>query len=123
MKFARIAFLAGVYGIIAIVPLYFLEQVLAKQSHQPFYHPEFFYGFVGVTLAWQVAFLIIATDPLRYRPIMSAACLEKLSFAVAIPILFFLNRVSLNMVAAAGADTCLLALFVAALVVTARKKS
>ena len=36
-----------------------------------------YYGFVGVTLAWQVAFLVIASDPVRYRTFMLTAMLEK----------------------------------------------
>ena len=33
-------------------------------------HPGFYYGFVGCALAWQVAFCFIATNPVRYRPLM-----------------------------------------------------
>jgi hypothetical protein len=32
-------------------------------------HPEFYYGFVGIATAWQVAFVIIGRDPERYRPL------------------------------------------------------
>jgi len=124
MKFARIAFLiAGIYGIVVIAPQYFLEQTLAQQSQHPFYHPEYFYGFLGVTLAWQIVFLIIAADPLRFRPIMFAACVEKLGFGVAIPILYALNRVTLDMVVAACIDLVLLVLFVVSIILTAKVKA
>ncbi|HEY9788469.1 MAG TPA: hypothetical protein V6D17_23975 [Candidatus Obscuribacterales bacterium] len=119
MKFARIVYLiAGVYGILAIAPMYFLEKTMAQQT-LPFNHPEFFYGFLGVTLAWQIAFLIISTDPARYRPLMFAACVEKLSFGAAVAALYALNRVAMSMVAAAGIDIVLLVLFLIALAKTA----
>jgi len=71
MKFARIVFLiAGIYGILVLTPLYFLEQTIGRETPPPITHPEFFYGFVGVGLAWQIVFLIIARDPLRFRPMM-----------------------------------------------------
>ena len=33
-------------------------------------HPEFFYGFVGIALVFQIIFLIIAREPLKYRLLM-----------------------------------------------------
>ena len=65
-------------------------------------HPEFYYGFFSVALAWQVAFLIIARDPRRFRPIIVAAILEKLSYAIACAVLFMEGRV-VAIVAAGGA--------------------
>ena len=38
----------------------------------PVTHPEFYYGFVGVALAFQLVFLTIASDPLKYRPLILA---------------------------------------------------
>ena len=35
-------------------------------------------------IAWQLAFLIIGRDPVRYRPLMLAAMVEKFSFALAL---------------------------------------
>lgn len=123
MRFAKIVFLvAGIYGLAALAPLYFLEGLLTSQTKLPFNHPEYFYGFLGVALSWQIVFLIIASNPLRYRPIMYAACLEKLSFAVAVPILFAQNRVPLNMVAAAAIDAVFLLLFITALMKTRKKE-
>ena len=48
--------------------------------------PEHFYGFIGVARAWQVIFLIVASDVMRYRPLMLAGVLEKLSFGAAVAI-------------------------------------
>lgn len=71
--------LAGIVGILEIVPLYFLEATLGRSQPPPIAHPEFYYGFVGVVLAWQIAFLIISRDPQRYVALMPAVFLEKLS--------------------------------------------
>ena len=42
----------------------------------------FFHGFVGTALAFQLVFWIIGGDPVRHRPLMLAAVLEKLAFVV-----------------------------------------
>ena len=80
MKLARITFLiAGIYGLIVLTPLYFLEGTIARQTPPPITHVEFFYGFIGAALAWQVVFLLIARDPARYRLMMLPSILEKIS--------------------------------------------
>jgi hypothetical protein len=84
MRFARWVFLlAGIYGILVIAPQYFLAEKIGDDYPPAITHPEYFYGFVGVGLAWQIAFLIIATDPARFRPIMLAGILEKVTFGFA----------------------------------------
>jgi hypothetical protein len=84
MRFARWVFLlAGIYGIAVILPQYFLEARIGRDYPPAITHPEYFYGFVGVGLAWQVTFLIIAADPGRFRPIMIGGILEKISFGFA----------------------------------------
>src|SRR5215467_11349376 len=94
VRFARGIFLvAGVLGLMEIVPLYFLEATIGIKQPPPITHPGFYYGFVGVTLAWQIAFLIISRDPLRYLPLMPALFLEKLLYPVAVYVLFAQGRV------------------------------
>ena len=115
MKFAKLIFLvAGIYGLIVMLPQYFLESKIGVDSPPPISHPEFYYGFIGVTVAWQIVFLVLSSDPIRYRPMMIAAVLEKLSFAAAIAMLFTQQRVSWLMLAPAGIDLLLSILFVAA---------
>lgn len=54
MKFAKLVFLvAGIYGLIVVLPQYFLESKVGVDSPPPITHPEFYYGFIGVTAAWQ----------------------------------------------------------------------
>lgn len=115
MKFARRVFLlAGIYGLLVLVPLYFLEEKTSRDFPPPITHPEYYYGFIGVAVAWQVLFLFLARDPSRYRPMMIPAVLEKASFAIAVFVLFALDRVPFLMLVAAIPDLILGALFVAA---------
>ncbi|WP_010584930.1 hypothetical protein [Schlesneria paludicola] len=115
MNFARQVFrYAGIYGLIVMTPQYFLEHQVGVQEPPAITHPEFFYGFLGVGIAWQVAFIIIAQSPDRYRPLMIAAMIEKFSFGIAVPILFALGRVSGTVFGFAIIDLIFAALFVEA---------
>jgi hypothetical protein len=121
MRIARWIFgIAGVYGILVIAPLYFMEARIGRDTPPAITHPEYFYGFVGVTLAWQVVFLMIAREPLRYRPLMLASVLEKLAWAVPAIVLFQQQRVSGMTLGFGGIDLLLGALFVVAFFVTPR---
>ena len=74
MRLARWIFLiAGIYGVLVITPFYFLEDQIGRDYPPAITHPDVYYGFIGVTLAWQIAFLVIATHPLRLRPLMLPA--------------------------------------------------
>jgi len=77
-----------------VLPLYFLESRISANSPPAITHPEYYYGFVGVTLVWQILFFVIAYQPWRYRSIMLVAILEKVSYGLAVPMLFATNRVS-----------------------------
>jgi hypothetical protein len=115
MRFAKWIFLlAGVSGILMVVPPYFLERQTSEDQPPPITHPEYYYGFFGVTLAWQVMFLVIASDPIRYRRAMLPAMLEKASFAIAIPLLYAAGRVAGVWLGFASLDATWLVLFVAA---------
>jgi hypothetical protein len=115
MRFAKWVFLlAGVSGVLMVVPPYFLERQTGEDYPPPVTHPEYYYGFLGVTLAWQVLFLVIASDPVRYRPAILPAMLEKASFAAAIPLLYAAGRVPGVWVGFAAMDATWLVLFVIA---------
>ena len=115
MRFARWIFgAAGVWGIVVLLPGYFFERQYGQDYPPPVNHPEFYYGFFGVALAWQLMFLVIAREPVRYRLAMIPAMLEKVSFAVAIPLLFAAGRVNTTMLAGAATDAVWLVLFIAA---------
>ncbi len=84
---------AGIYGLIVLLPQYFMEQRIGHDYPPPITHPEHFYGFVGVAIAWQVAFLVISLDPRRYRLMMIPAVLEKFTFGIAAIVLFAQVRI------------------------------
>lgn len=95
MRFAKIVFwVAGMWGFAVLVPLYFLYDFIGKQDPPALTHPQFYYGFVGVALIWQVAFLVIASDPLRFRPFMILSVLEKASFVVMLIVLLLQVRLA-----------------------------
>ena len=112
MKFAKRVFLvAGIYGLIVVLPLYFLEEKTGRDYPPPITHPEYYYGFVGVTAAWQILYLLISTDPIRYRPLMIPPMLAKGSFVIAVVILLLQGRVASTMVGASMIDLLLVILF------------
>jgi hypothetical protein len=114
VRFARwVFFLAGIVGVVEIVPLYFLESTLGRNQPPPITHPEFYYGFLGVVLAWQIAFLIISRDPQRYVSLMPAVFLEKLLYPAAVFSLYAQGRVHSQMLGGAALDLVWLALFIA----------
>jgi hypothetical protein len=114
MRFAKWVFmLAGVSGVLMILPLY-LEDWFFRDHPPAINRPEFYYGFVGVTLAWQFLFLVIASDPVRYHTAILPAMLEKAGFAVAIPILYAAGRVAAVWIGFAAMDATWLVLFVVA---------
>jgi hypothetical protein len=88
--FAKVVFtIAGIWGILIMTPLYFTFDAVGRAYPPPITHPDLYYGFIGVTLAWQIAFLVIATDPVRYRTIMLAGILEKFLYVTTMIVLFF----------------------------------
>ena len=115
MKFAKIVFwVAGIWGLVTLAPLYFMFNVIGRQDPPVITHPGFFYGFVGTGLAWQIAFLIIAMDPVRFRPLMLAAIVEKFTYAFAMMALHLQSRVHASDMVFAGADLLLGILFIVA---------
>ena len=112
MNFAKRVFLiAGVYGLINLLPQYFMEAKLGRDYPPPVTHPELFYGFISVAVAWQVLFLIIARDPSRYRLVMVPSILEKVGFGVATVVLYLLGRIALVVFMFGIIDLVLAALF------------
>ncbi|HVG35438.1 MAG TPA: hypothetical protein VM911_20475 [Pyrinomonadaceae bacterium] len=121
MRFAKVIFLiAGIYGLIVLAPQYFLEDKSGRDFPPAITHPEYYYGFIGVALAWQVLFLILSRDPVRYRAMMIPSILEKAGFGIAVIVLFLQHSVSPVMLGAAIIDLILGFLFALAYFKTAR---
>ena len=84
MKFARTTYLlASIYGVVILLPGFFLEARFSQTTLPAMTHPEFYYGFYGSALVWQIAFFLISRDPVRYRPLMLISVLEKAGFLIA----------------------------------------
>ena len=113
--FAKWVFtLAGVYGVIVIAPLYFMRAAMGEKAGVLPQPPEIYYGFVGVTLAFQLLFLLIGRDPVRYRPAMLVGVVEKLSYPAAVWPLFLMGQTKGPAVGFATIDAVLAVLFLAA---------
>ena len=109
MKLAKWIFLvAGILGLLSTVPLLFAENAMAvKQA-------EFYYGFVCLNICWQILYLFLSSDPVRYRPMMIPAFLAKGSGTIALTWLYLLGRVSNQWFAIGAVDGVFAVLFVVA---------
>jgi len=115
MTFAKWVFtLGGLFGLIMITPLFFLEGEMARMSGAPLSQPENYYGFVGVTFAWQLVYLVIGRNPAPYRPIMLLGALGKLIFFTACWTLAVQGRTPVFTAVIASPDALLAVLFVVA---------
>jgi hypothetical protein len=114
MRFAKIVFLvAGIYGLLVLSPMYFMEVKIGNDTPPAITHPEYFYGFLGVAIAWQVLFLVLSTDPVRNRTMIFPSILEKISFGIAVIILFLQHRIAISTVAIGSVDWIFAVLFTA----------
>lgn len=90
MKIVRIIFaLAAAWGFVAVIPGLFAEA-------GP--RPEYYYGFLGLALVFQLVFVLISFDPARYRPLIPIAVLEKFAFFLPVTLLYLQGRVAMGAV-------------------------
>jgi hypothetical protein len=116
MRFAKIVFIgAGVWGIVVLTPLYWLVDVTGRAYPPPANHPQFFYGFLSVAMAWQLAFLVIGSNPARFWPLMFPSVVEKLGHVATVAVLYSQARIPPVDAQAAVPDLLLGVLFVIAL--------
>ena len=119
MRFARTVFIgAGIWGIAVLLPLYWLIDVTGRPYPPPADYPQFFYGFLSVALAWQVAFLIIGINPLFFRALMIPSILEKFGWVATLAVLYRRGRISATDVQPLLPDLVLGILFVIAFATT-----
>lgn len=119
MKFAkRVYYIAAVYGVLILTPMYFMETKNGLDFPPPINHPEYYYGFIGVALAWQFAFWLIGKDPVKYRLFMIPTFFEKFSYTAATVILFAQGRIYLPILITGLIDMVLGILFIAAFIKT-----
>lgn len=81
-------------GLVVLIPQYFTEAKTGRDFPPAITHPEFYYGFLGVAISWQIAFLVVSRDPVRFRAIMIPSILEKFTFGIAVVLLFIQQRTS-----------------------------
>ena len=94
MKFAKFVFIgAGIWGLSVLTPLYWLVDITGRHYAPPANQPHFFYGFIGVALVWQIAFLMIGTDPARFRALMIPAMMEKFSYVSTLVVFYMQSRI------------------------------
>lgn len=119
MRFAKAVFwLAAIWGFLVLTPLFFIFDKIGVQDPPPITHPGFYYGFATVGLGWQLAFAVIARDPVRLRPMMIPAVLEKFGYLIVVIALFTQARMKAPDLVFAATDGLLGLLFVVAWVKT-----
>jgi len=119
MKFAKVVFwVAGIWGVLVLAPLFFIFDSIGRNDPPPVTHPGFYYGFATVALAFQFVFMVIATDPVRLRPVMIPSMFEKFSYAAALLALYLQHRMHATDVVLAGADLLFGLLFIVAFLKT-----
>jgi hypothetical protein len=119
VRFAKFVFIgAGIWGIAVLTPFYWLVDVTGRRYAPPTQYPHFFYGFFAITMAWQLAFLVIGSNPIRFRPLMVPSMFEKFSYVVTLVVLYNQARISAADFQAAVPDLILGILFVVAFVKT-----
>jgi hypothetical protein len=122
MKFARIVFwIASVWGVLVLTPLFFLFDAIGRTDPPAITHPGFYYGFAAVALCWQVVFMVIAANPIRFRPMMILAMMEKFSYATVVYLLFQQGRMHASDLTFAGTDFLLGVLFLISFVKTKQR--
>jgi hypothetical protein len=115
VKFARIVFrVAGIYGLLILTPIYFMENKIGQGTPPAITHPEYFYGFLGAGLAWQFLFLVLSTDPVKYRAMIPPSILEKITYGIALIVLFLQHRLPPSVLAVGSGDWIFAFLFLAA---------
>jgi len=122
MRFARWTFIGGgIWGISVLTPIYWLVDVTGRSYAPPTDYPHFFFGFLGVAMAWQIAFLIIGSNPTTFRPLMIPAILEKFIYVGTLGVLYASGRISGTDAQAAVPDFLLGLLFVVSFGKTRRR--
>jgi hypothetical protein len=119
MRFAKVVFVcAGIWGLAVLPPFFWLVDITGRHYEVPTQYPQFFYGFMSITLAWQLAFLVIGSNPARFRPLMLPSILEKFGYVVTLVVLYAQERVSRTDAQALVPDLILGVLFIASFVKT-----
>ena len=123
MRLPRLIFaIAAIYGLIVLVPILFLEGRIGRDFPPALTHVEYFYGFLGGGIVMQLLYLLIASDPIRYRPVMLLGVASKWSFGLTCLLLFAQGRMAAGALPLPMIDLGLGALFLLAWLRTPRER-
>ncbi|MFZ0540238.1 MAG: hypothetical protein WAU76_09555 [Candidatus Sulfotelmatobacter sp.] len=124
MRFAKIVFwIAGIWGVLVLTPLFFIFNMIGRNDPPPITHPAFYYGFVSVSLAFQLVFFVIAKHPVLLRPMMIPSMLEKFGYGATLFLLFLQDRLHPQDLALGGIDVLFGVLFLIAFFKTEAEKT
>ena len=122
MKFAKVVFgIAGVWGILVLTPLFFLADEINRRFPPPITHPQYFYGFLALAWVFQLVFFVIASDPIRFRPLIIPAIFEKAGWVATCFVLMLRGGVTSAEALGAAPDLLLGILFISAFFTTRTK--
>lgn len=122
MKLAKWTFrTAGIFGLIVMVPILCAEKLIPKIMPPAITHPEFFYGFVILNICWQILYIFLSKDPVRFRPMMIPSFLAKGSGPVALLWLYFQGRISSQWITTTIMDGVFALLFLVSFWITGRE--
>ena len=91
----RICLVDAISGLMILLIGLFAERSLDPSGAQ-LVHPEFYYGFSGSALTWQLLLVMIASDPARFRVLMAITFLEKAAFLSSNLLLLARGRMSVG---------------------------
>ena len=118
-KIARYIFLtSAIYGILVLTPQLFRESAFSTVD-APLSHPEFFYGFFLIALAFQILFIVISIDPVRYRQTMIPCFIEKSGHAISCIVLYGQHRLEREVFFTSMGDVVMLILFIYSYIIVA----
>jgi hypothetical protein len=124
IRIAKYVFgISAVLGMLFLLPLYFAENFVATESPPAITHPELYYGLISVAVVWQFVYLLVATDPVRFRPLMVVSGLAKLSLFATFLVLFLAGRVGVKSVATVIPDFLMAVFFFVCFFATKRAAS
>lgn len=112
IRFAQRLFLgAGIYGVAVTVPMFFVENFIGEYDPPSITHAEFYYGFVCAAFSWQLVYLMMVREPVRWRPLLVPAIVAKAGFAISTFALCALGRLTAQNLVLPAIDLILAALF------------
>ncbi len=117
MTFAKTIFwLAGIWGLLTLTPLFFMFEVIGRNDPPPHHAPRLLLRIPqrrpGLAIG---AFFVIARDPVRFRPMMIPfRHIEKFGYGASLTALYLQHRLHPSDLMFAGIDTLFGILFMVA---------